>query len=577
MAHPWVEDSNDFEAVLVCTNQLPSWDRAAILRAFQTFMFDNATVSDDEPSYKHQETGGVVRYEAGVLAIDYSNSPAIFPDIIAALSALGWRSAEVFHPAITMEALLSEIGRSIPASLNFDVRPARVQEENRMSETEAQNLLLQGSKRNTAVKEGERDLVLNELQSLGNVTATKPIRLMDDDEPTVMEETIVFRPAAPMTTRAASSMLDDEPGVVDLTSLGSGQPTFYSSDAETVPPEETAPPAIENPLPEEQKVSAIPATEPVSRPSAAKPPTEQPLLDKTPPPQNQPPAAKAADTLVAGVGFIRVGHSIFCFDFPDAPLSTVDVDLIAVDAGINPSQTIHLHPGAINSPLRWNLLDEIPVDEPLFSERLANEMALPSNSRLLIALIMMAVKKEQVYAGLRDVLMFVDKDVKDMTAAMASLSPAAEMLLTHANACGTLGLVRESVFQHFGALAIVPVGQSFVDLLDGQDNLPDHMENIFSVREVAESATAKMLVVHVDGSDGTFVVWLAKLLRAVASIYSVSRRLVKYEAVESAPVDEIVEPSPPPVSAELSTMQATLNTLMEQVKRIEESIPMAAN
>jgi len=125
-AHEWVECWQEYEAVLVCTNDLKSRTPEEAMRAFGIYQFLDAATKGDAGALLHSEYGTVVRYDGGVLAIDcgHESLSDALSDLFQALYQLGWRGAEVYHPAATMNALLADMGGAIPANLDFDVRPA---------------------------------------------------------------------------------------------------------------------------------------------------------------------------------------------------------------------------------------------------------------------------------------------------------------------------------------------------------------------------------------------------------------------------------------------------------------------
>lgn len=125
--HEWVENFDEYEAVFLCKNSLGSWDTDVAIRAFQTFGWDDATMPGTDLTFKHALSAVMIRYDGNVLAINFGNGHLsdAFPDLFLAITGLGWQNAEVYHRPETMSALLNDIGAAIPASMTFDVIPAK--------------------------------------------------------------------------------------------------------------------------------------------------------------------------------------------------------------------------------------------------------------------------------------------------------------------------------------------------------------------------------------------------------------------------------------------------------------------
>jgi len=591
--HPWVEDFANFEAVLVCTNKLPAWDTAAVMRGFQTYLFDDATTPGHESSYTHSNTGGVVRYEDGVLAIDYGHEDlaVMLPDLLSALYALGWRRAEVYHPAETIDALLDDIGRAIPAHQDFDVTAA--QEKPLSEQPEARSLL---SRAVSGI--GDRETISAEFEALGETAAKKvfsdlasagPIRLMDDeqgDEDGSGEIVVNIN-------------MDEEPLVPDLTagsSLPFTRPPTSSAACETNPhadaiereqleaaireqsrqQEEREAAQLRLRLMRQREESTRLAAEQLAHAENERktPLQEVASTHAQRPAQAQRPAAIAADELVDGVSglegkvtTIRAGRCIFYFP-PAGEASDCDA-FESLVSRLN--DAAFLYPGAIKGGIRWDVLDEIQPSFPWTAERLSN---LAGFAGSLVASIMLALKKDKAFAGLRDVLAFVGKDTNAMSEDMLKVSPEANILLAHVEAIRGLGAAMDAVAQKLGALALCPPGDSFVDLLSGPDELAPEMTESFSVRSLVESGVSRTFVVFVDAADGPFTSWVAALLREVVSMHGLSIR--SRDTVTPLALPAVVE-EPVVAPAEFKQIQESISLLMAQMAKLSGGIPKAAS
>lgn len=591
--HPWVEDFANFEAVLVCTNKLPAWDTAAVMRGFQTYLFDDATTPGHESSYTHSNTGGVVRYEDGVLAIDFGHEDlaVMLPDLLSALYALGWRRAEVYHPAETIDALLDDIGRAIPAHQDFDVTAA--QEKPLSEQPEARSLL------SRAVSGmGDRETISAEFEALGETAAQKgfsglasagPIRIMDDEqgdedgsgeivvninmneEPLVPDLTVgdglQFTPS-PTPTSSAARETNTHAGAIERERLE------VAIREQSRQQEERE--ATQLLLMQQREESTRLAAEQLAHAENERktPPQEVASTHAQRPAQAQRPAAIAADGLVDWVSglegkvtTIRVGRCIFYFP-PAGEASDCDA-FESLVSRLN--DATFLYPGVIKGGIRWDVLDEIQPSFPWTAEKLSN---LAGFAGSLVAPVMLALKKDKAYAGLRDVLAFVGKDVNAMSEDMLKVSPEAKILLAHAEAISGLRIEKDAIAQKLGALALCPPGDSFVDILSGPDELAPEMTESFSVRSLVESGVSRTFVVFVDAADGPFASWLAELLREVVSMHGLSirsRDTVTPPALPAVVKDPVVAPD------EFKQMQESMSLLMAQMAKLSGGIPKAAS
>jgi hypothetical protein len=269
---------------------------------------------------------------------------------------------------------------------------------------------------------------------------------------------------------------------------------------------------------------------------------------------------------------IKVGKSVFCFNVPNFPLVTEDIQKIAIDYKIPSDQVIHIIPGALKAPIRWDFLGEIDLDYPWLIENLVDLM-MPNADRQLISSIFLAVIKDKPRTGLRDVLMFAGKEQEEMAQMLNNVSPAAEMLLKQAITRGYLNKTIDALVEHLGALALAPTGQSFVDPLPGQEDLSEEPQENFTVREVMLSANARLFVVHVDVLDSYFVRNITESLQYVATLHSETKRYCKDEITVTDVADNVESTQaaiPVPINAEVNII---IGSLFEQLQKLGISIP----
>lgn len=178
LTHEWIENFEEYEAVLRCLNPLSAWDKEATVRAFQTFEWNHASAPGGELEFAHQNTPVVVRYDGEVLAILFGLGKLndAVPDLFAVLNSLGWRMAEVYHPVASLSGLLSDFGKAIPANMDFDVKPAK--SEQKISDfAEVPLLIAQAKTAMKGVKEGganANDIILQEMLSMDRPPAAVP-------------------------------------------------------------------------------------------------------------------------------------------------------------------------------------------------------------------------------------------------------------------------------------------------------------------------------------------------------------------------------------------------------------------
>lgn len=621
--HEWIEGFEEYEAVLVCTNELPAWEADAAMRAFAIYQWTDATTAGDDASLRHNEFGTIIRYDGGVLAIDFGHGSLndALPDLFLALHALGWRGSEVYHPASSINDLLADMGRAIPASLDFDVQPARIKQA--ISESSEGQMFINGVNRlngNAAEipsnKENENATILETFRDLGAETdmSTSPsslhkgvVNLIDDDtdedeggDHVVVQQFTGNQQSENM--RPVIHDFDETPIIPDLTTItnlsyypesldvdlaseeeltteklgSSGELDQYSEISETpssplLTHEESndnfdygvADETVEVIKTESTHIVDLSNTQKINQAVItneiipAEPIAENHLTLVT---DGEPPKA------------IKVGKSVFCFDLPSYPLTREDIQKIVMDYQIPANKVTHIIPGALNAPVRWDFLGEIDLDYPWLIENLVDLM-MPNADRQLISSIFLAVIKEKPLTGLRDVLMFAGKEQEEMAQMLNVVSPAAEMLLKHAASRDYLNKTIDVLVERLGALALTPSGQSFVDLLPSHDELSKELQENFTVREVMLSANARLFVVHVDVLDSKFVSNITESLQYVATLHSESKRYCMDETIVTDVTEDVVSNQEAAIAQINTEVCNLLGPLLEQLQKLGVSIP----
>ena len=181
--------------------------------------------------------------------------------------------------------------------------------------------------------------------------------------------------------------------------------------------------------------------------------------------------------------------SAFCFDLPNSPFSDDDEARVTELYGVQ--KITHLYPGAMGGSVRWDVLAEIDLQFPWYAEKMAEAMGFRVAETIPICKLLLDLKQAQPLPQLRDLL----KDASPDAAIGQVLAP----------------------------LSFAPRGQAFVDLpTDVNGDGPDI--DVFTVRGVLQSSSARLFVVHVDALDGPFVGWMVDLLRSVVQGHASSKR-----------------------------------------------------
>lgn len=542
-AHEWVEEYANFEAVLRCTNELGSWDKSATLRAYQTFGWDDASTPGNDLSFSHGDAGVMVRHDGDVVAIDFGNGrlSEALPDLFSVLSALGWLRAEVFHPSETLGALLADMGKAIPAQMDFDVSAAKT--------VTAISSFAEGAtlvERGKAVLRGGlssfNELALGELEAMappdfGNgysagiqsPRASGPIALVDDfDEgggDITHNPVQLAAPSIRETSQRNSSFDDsDTPPVFII-------PTGNESYAASAPRAAQVEPATE---PAQVPLPLNPSGEVANRPQPVEsnPAREQSVLTQPAAPidvkQEHPISTEKAVPLAASGKVVEIGRSAFIFDLPHEPVSVDEVNRI-VDSH-HAKKIVHLWPGQVGQSNRWDVLGEIDPAFPWFAEKMAAAMNCGPVGCALLASVLLGLKRSDPEAQLRDVLNtffasgWDSAEEEVAQTILGVIGSAAKPLFRPSHQ----RLNMESLIVSFGGLLICQDGDAFVDVRQiSDDQSAKEAHKVFTVREVMESTEARIYVVHVDQLDGPFVLSIVELLRWVAGCFAGTTRQAK--------------------------------------------------
>lgn len=545
--HEWVASYAEFEAVLICTNQLAQWDRDASIRAYQTYGWNDASTGGDEHYFHHEESGIVIRHDGDVVAIEFAAQPlkaALF-DLFKVLHALGWRQAEVLHPAETMDLLLEDIGKAIPAALDLDVRPAQAVLVTGRARGGVE-LLEQGrALMQHAVMDEFNDLALGHLQELGAMANfDEPVPgddLSRDDVPIswdrMPDEPLQSDPGGRLAvagSAAHSPFLDDDPPVVSLGSLDAlAQPAMEPPSAaarEAHPVEPLVPVAV--PV---ARLSPDAAVGPANADADAdtdvtcdRMPMRPSILQPTdsPPPAPQP-------SLAAHANVIQLGRCAIAFDTPMTPLLP---DAIAGLASTLGARVVdHLWPGLCNQEHRWDVLGEMDSDHPTMAEVLVAELGVCERGRGLLTAVIQGLVASRRCGQLRDVLVACVQGMNGLDE--LPLASAHHPLKGAFRA--TFSDSWAKALQDYAGLLAGLDGYGFTDIRSGEaDELAEGVK-CFTLRQLRLEAAPRLLVVHLDPTDGKSVENIVGLLRRLAIRYSTSMRFDRLrDAAHDAAVAE---------------------------------------
>lgn len=630
--HPWVQDYASFEAVLCNAHEGGHWDESATLRAYQTFGFDDASTPGNDQTFRHIDTGVLLLHDGDVVAIQFGdgNLPAALSDLFLVLGALGWTEAVVYHPAESLGALLNDMGKAIPGHMQFDVRAAKA-EPNSMQSPEAAALIERGKSLLQGVAVGQKEtqefnsLALGELESMAPdldagadaritsqpfeqgtqfVPAAGPVHL--DQDPVISDRG--REPDHPLHASAHSNgvqprgqvFLDDADGapmvpVLHANTSNTAAGTTWSSTGRAVDGVTEQVFSVEHDLVTEEAADLVvnrdmsnasvsyaeyaglnvaEELEPAQRvpvPNVERPMHEVPATVSL---QNADESLKDqmlgnsdAKAGHGAVSVIRVGNSALSFDTPNAAVSLADADRVADLIGA--TEVVHLWPGMINQPERWDLIGEIDPSAPWFAELIANELEVQSPiERTWFAAALLQMARRQSIAQLRDLLdeMMTGawSEQCGALAQSAAFKPRDHEHFVH------------SVLGRFSALLLSENGESFLDIRPAVQSATDESAQmrVFNVRSMLLAPESKLYVVHLDAIDGPFVEMVVNLLKVVASRYAISTRM--HKRVEAAQ-HEVKRRETTLREAQrketLETVQKTVVGLMEQLKKVGFTLP----
>ena len=506
--HPWIDeglDNDEMEAVLVAQNTLPEWERGQIIRAFQTHQWSNASTDDERLCFAHDETGTIVCHDGAVVGIECGQGDLgdALPDLILVLSDLGWNGVLVYSLAEHMNGVMTDLGRSIPAHLDFDVQEApRGIPVGEMPET--QELLDRGrSIRQSAgfsAAEDNKDIfgsLTTEEGLFSQSVATPPVTISLDDDTPVGSDDISLSPT--LQQHMSPVMVEDLPD--------DGAPRVFSFDDDNTEYSqiETSPAEIMVPEPESETVPSAALLHP--SPSAVERELEQPAhthqsTEQSTAPSSSPEASQHIDSTVDTEPvdtertntLVHVGNSAFYFDIDGRNELRDEQTLVdAFDSSLPSSSVVHLCPGDGKLSCFWDVLNEIDLNEPLMADTFVR-WAFPASDREEpnepASTWILRQKRQNPGLSLRD---FV-------------------------------GCPYSSINRRLAPLSLIPNGEAFIDVPSNCDIYPQDTRETFTVREVALSPARTLFVVHLDALDGPFVQWIVDLLQRVATGYGQSAR-----------------------------------------------------
>lgn len=610
--HPWIQDFASFEAVLCCTHELGQWEPSATLRAYQTYGFDDASTPGNDQTFRHIDTGVLLLHDGDAVAIQFGdgNLSAALSDLFLVLNALGWKEAEVFHPAETLAALLNDMGKAIPGHMEFDVKAAKVvSETGRFPEetalVERGKSLMQGVAVGHQEVQDFNDLALGVLESMGpdhafpavaetdtsvpqqplqSLEATPvsaPVHLVegfDFGASELMPDESVREPAHAIRPHG-KVFLDDDDAVPVVPVLGAstlqsmaqppqsgGKEVYAGEDLSADGTGDAVPHAVAEPVTVEER-------------GRVGKPAEVPIVQQVGAEQTEPSSVPAAPVrtlaeleLSHGVTeddaasrcLIRVGSSALSFDLPDAPMTLEEVSRCA--GQLSAVEVVHLWPGLIHQPERWDLVGEIDLNAPWFAEVVASELAPQcSVERVWFAAALLQLARRQGQAQLRDMLMgALTGDGAEFCGAISqatAFKPEARELLVNL------------VLDRFSGLLLSEEGESFLDVRPSPGAVAEGLRT-FSVRSLVGAAEPKLYVIHLDATDGAFIAMIVRLLRGVAERYSISTRARTQAHAQQREVErrETTQREAERMKT-LETVQTTMADLMEQLKKAGLALP----
>ncbi len=485
--HDWVLDYEQFEAVLVCKNPLPKWQTDSVVRAFQTFQFADTSDSLDDIELKHIDTGAIVQYDGNVVAIRYSlDLVNMLPDLVLTLNSLGWEKAGAYHAPQTIAMFLDDLGRAIPASVDFDVEP--VGDDYKISAYPQAASLLAAAQLNGINANEQLGILSEEFRALGT-----PLISADAFKP--------LHPILLLEDPLLDSMLEDTV-TLNLTKTNIGTNTTEVNDHLPLflMPDTPADRAVHRTLPGSMQKN----TPEVQAANS----TSMEALRSTP----QPASVRKPD-----INLVRLGNGFLVFDTPQNPVSETALRGIFGEQFGDASLIEHIYPGKLNNPLHWDFLSEIPVEQALFADTIAGFMQLSGPDRTLTAALLASHAQSTDNNDLRSIInLIVEKCSKDAQSGSEYLadkypSQTARDIILNADYSG----VYKTLLSYAGQIALIPESSFFMDVYCKSDDKLDFRP--FSLRKLKSQSAPWAYIVHASQHDTILSKWATTLLFSIAT------------------------------------------------------------
>lgn len=456
--HPWIEDHLNYEAVLVCNNTLNPREHDSVIRAFQTFLFKNISRDNDSVEVCHNDTGSIIQYDGNVAAIRFSdNIEDMLPDLVSTLHALGWRNVSAYHDTVTIAMFLEDLGRAIPANMDFDVQPAALSDDPGHEFPEGRMML----SRNINLNLNEQIDIIGE--ELG---------LSDDD----LNHSALKLSTAINLDPSLFERLEDK---IILSPMHLKQETA-SSNANN----------LDIPIPE------IPVSKTRGIVDSKK--TALPFKSATI-------NSNQVEKSVEPRSIFKLGNGYFCFDMPGIKFD--GANLIAFGEEFSdPEFFTHVFPGNRNHKYYWDFMGEITTDSPAAALSLARCFTHDALDIKLMASVIMYIKKTETNGKFRDVFDTVIK---------LGNRPTENSLLSGVNgSTSLLNMIQFSNYRNlsdmllkeFGDMAFLESGELITDC----EFIPDHP--CFTLSALKANKDPWVFVLHVRESDLDHAKNIAKIL-----------------------------------------------------------------
>lgn len=461
--HEWVEDYKQFEAVLHALNPMPGWEREATLRAFQTFGFDDASTPGNDMAFSHAETGVMLRHDGDYVAIEFGDGDlrTAMGDLVHVLYQLGWRDAEVYHPIETISVLLNDIGMSIPANMDFDVKEAStVSEISSFSETGSLVDRSVMALHDAAGTGDLSDFVLGELASMGEELSELPRRSEHNIQP----------------QGRAHAFHDEDQPIVPSLGLPAVAPAQAPSEAPVIASPGFAHPHAEQRPHETAEVTAPREASPIEAPA----------------PRATLKEARTPEIAIGQRDKFTAGNTKFILQRPGQNIEGLRGEIV------------HLWPGAAKQPWRWNLLGEIDPAAPWFAEALTRALGFDNPAH--------AVCFEH---GLRAWSQTEAPTLRGLIEEMALAEHPGQTFGSLLLLIDQRDFYREAVIR-LAQLGVHGGSDGFVDCVGQVET--------FSVRALLVDPTERTVVIHVDETDGALVERLVSVLFSEAGRWAISSR-----------------------------------------------------